>query len=1004
MCKVQMLRALVKQRLTAAAEEIFGLFERTIAEYEEQLCRSKEENERQRKLLDAVYNPQLRLHRAEVQQQLLVVKEEVPPEQQEWSSSVDQEDPEPPHIKEEEEELWSSQEGEQLQGLEEADITKFTFTPVPVKSEDDEETPQSEGHHCGGPGPGPVADDKTRDCSEAETDNSDDWTETKEPSGLKKPFTCSRCGKKISTKAHLREHIRTHTGEKPFSCTECGKRFGTTIDLKGHMRTHAGEKPFSCSVCKKSFAQGGGLQLHMKIHTGEKPFSCSVCGKRFIQKVQLTQHMTIHSGEKPFGCDVCHRRFATRQLVTQHRCVGSQSSQRTPTEYVNTEADGENCGGQGPVRNSDPDPHSQDKIGDSSEAETDDSDDWTETREPQSGFTYQRYKKVFDNKTGNNLGNFYKHAQNHVKTEDVFETETGSNNTEEKPFSYTENSDSHLMCDTGVKPFHCSVCSVGFSDSEALVQHMRVHTRQTQFRCQICGQEFAWRRYLTKHMEVHKIYSCRVCDKKFTWYYQLKDHQCVGHQSDTDREDCGGPGPARNSDPGPDLQPGTDDSVDSDFWKETRERPSGSDSFKKCERCKTDVKPFSCSECMKTFGSSGELKIHMRTHTGEKPFTCLVCQKSFTQRGSLRRHVMVHIREKPFNSSLHDTRPRGRSSSAHHVRIHTRSSTQLRNHQHVGLQSAKLHQSQQIKTEAGGKSEPVNAGGEVRPVLRDSSEAETDDSDNWTETKGQSGVKKPFSCSKCGKRFGLKGNLNRHMRTHTGEKRFNCSVCTKSFAQGGTLQRHMTVHTGEKRYNCSVCNERFAWRQQADRHKCPGRYGGEDSGGPEPAGNSDPDPDLQPDSLRCGPDEKPFSCSECNKRFARKAHLQEHMRTHTREKPFRCSICTKSFTQSGSLRLHMRSHTGEKPFSCSVCGKRFHRKENLVQHDRTHTGEKPFSCSVCKKSFTQRGNLLTHMRTHTRGDGFSCSVCGQMFARLFQLRNHQCDGRHLSQLRETASD
>ncbi|TDH09803.1 hypothetical protein EPR50_G00092530 [Perca flavescens] len=65
MTKVQMLRSLVEQRLTAAAEEIFGLFERTIAEYEEELCRSKEKNERQQKLLDAVFNPQLRLHRAD---------------------------------------------------------------------------------------------------------------------------------------------------------------------------------------------------------------------------------------------------------------------------------------------------------------------------------------------------------------------------------------------------------------------------------------------------------------------------------------------------------------------------------------------------------------------------------------------------------------------------------------------------------------------------------------------------------------------------------------------------------------------------------------------------------------------------------------------------------------------------------------------------------------------------------------------------------------------------
>ncbi|XP_031730199.1 uncharacterized protein LOC116398222 isoform X1 [Anarrhichthys ocellatus] len=94
MSKVQMLRSLVNQRLTAAAEEIFGLFEGTIAEYEEEVSALKEENERQQKLLDAVFNPQLRLHRADVQQ-LLVIKEEVPPEQQEWSSSLDQEDPAP---------------------------------------------------------------------------------------------------------------------------------------------------------------------------------------------------------------------------------------------------------------------------------------------------------------------------------------------------------------------------------------------------------------------------------------------------------------------------------------------------------------------------------------------------------------------------------------------------------------------------------------------------------------------------------------------------------------------------------------------------------------------------------------------------------------------------------------------------------------------------------------------------------------------------------------------
>ncbi|KAM6941623.1 uncharacterized protein PEZ65_003625 [Lycodopsis pacificus] len=247
MSKVQMLRCLLNQRLTAADEEIFGLFERTIAEYEEGRSALKEQNERQRKLLDAVFNPRLRLHRADVQQ-LLVVQEEVPPEQQEWSSSLDQEDPEPPHIKqeqedpepphikeeqedpepphikeeqedpelphikeeqhdpepphikeehedpepphikEEQEELWTSQEGEQLQGLEEADI-KFSFTHV--KSEDDEEEAQSsqlhqrqtdqmeteaDGEDCGGPEPDRNSDPDIH--PEPDTDDNGDSSDT----------------------------------------------------------------------------------------------------------------------------------------------------------------------------------------------------------------------------------------------------------------------------------------------------------------------------------------------------------------------------------------------------------------------------------------------------------------------------------------------------------------------------------------------------------------------------------------------------------------------------------------------------------------------------------------------------------------------------------------------------------------------------------------------------------------------------------------------------------
>lgn len=58
------LRALLTERLTAAAEEIVALLEETVAEYQERVERSEREIFRQRRLLDAVLKPEVRLQAA----------------------------------------------------------------------------------------------------------------------------------------------------------------------------------------------------------------------------------------------------------------------------------------------------------------------------------------------------------------------------------------------------------------------------------------------------------------------------------------------------------------------------------------------------------------------------------------------------------------------------------------------------------------------------------------------------------------------------------------------------------------------------------------------------------------------------------------------------------------------------------------------------------------------------------------------------------------------------
>ncbi|XP_060929479.1 zinc finger protein 572-like [Limanda limanda] len=349
--QVPELRAMLTERLMAAEEEIFAVLEETLAEYEERVERSERSGRkicRQRRLLDAAMQPEVRLHRAVCPadvQQLMVIKEEVPPEQQQWSPLVDPEDPEPPHIKEKQEEPWTNQDGQQLQGLEEADI-KFTLTPVAVKSEEDEEElklsklhpseMQEPARNSGPDGrlqPGP--EDKTEDSSETD-DSEDDWMETREPqTGLntrnnkqplsdmgckteKKQFSCSECGKRYNHRGHLNTHMRSHTGDEPFSCAECGKRFSHSCHLNKHMRSHTGEKLFSCSECGKRYKHRSHLNIHMRIHTGEKRFSCAECSKRFNTRDHLNVHMRIHTGEKPFSCPECDKRFNEKGGLNKH--------------------------------------------------------------------------------------------------------------------------------------------------------------------------------------------------------------------------------------------------------------------------------------------------------------------------------------------------------------------------------------------------------------------------------------------------------------------------------------------------------------------------------------------------------------------------------------------------------------------------------------------------------------------------------------------------------------
>lgn len=297
-------------------------------------------------------------------------------------------------------------------------------------------------------------------------------------------------------------------------------------------------------------------------------------------------------------------------------------------------------------------------------------------------------------------------------------------------------------------------------------------------------------------------------------------------------------------------------------------------------RCSTELKRYFCEKCGRSYKSSTDYQTHKETHKRNK---CKVCFKEFHNTKTLLRHSHIHIGD-DLSTCLFCKNTFNRKKSLYiHIQKHHLS--HLPYEKIVDMITAKTERSSyfSLKKFSNVKVSPNDQKTEERMTHRE----KKDQACKVPENKKETGLKE---CHVCNKEFEPR-ILERHVRSHTGERPYACDQCPFRCSQFGNLNKHKSfVH--KKKDNGDGRNFKF-------------------------------------------------KCDTCNKRFYDKAHLRRHTVTHFEKsvKHYSCLVCKKRFRFNSGLHRHMQLHKDGLKICCGICNKRFYDSSGLNKHLEQHTSK-----------------------------------------------------------------
>ncbi|XP_059181360.1 zinc finger protein 182-like [Centropristis striata] len=469
--KMELLRTLVSERLSEAAEEIFKIVERTIIEYEKEMSCSKWVVDSHRRLLDVA-----KTH-SEDSIQMSVTDVKLQSGQQQPAASVN--------------------------------VSVCWDEPENTTSEPTEDWYNMNSTH---PDSSPATENDQSD-QEILIDIEDDYVKQECDLKVKKPFKCPVCLSLFSSKKTMVQHVKKHPEDNSslYQCQFCDRYFCRKSEFIIHTRTHKGSKP--SQDCEKSFDEKDSLLIHEQKHSEEKPHVC------FGAKVEVETHFRSvtsvseteeldsrqdESGIKTFPLAITpYHKSDFDQESLQPLClyqiqtvadIDKDSLAAVRADHIKTEPAGADCEV----------PHNttQDQL--------------LLSVNPDAQRGGETERKHFNVKSPRPI---------RPSTELIVQFEAG---TAQKPykcpcctkcFSLTKTLIRHIKIHTEDKSYQCQFCGRNFCQKSDLVNHTRIHTGERPYQCKECHKSFAQKGNLVVHMRKHtgdKLYQCQECSCSFS--------------------------------------------------------------------------------------------------------------------------------------------------------------------------------------------------------------------------------------------------------------------------------------------------------------------------------------------------------------------------------------------------------------------------------------------------------------------------------------------------------